>query len=125
MTMIKIAIPSDDRQTINPHFGRTAGFLVFSHDDGVLTSEYRGVQESSPEEICCGGGGAPRHELLVRAIRDCDVVIAGGMGGPMMSALYAAGIEVALSSVADARSAVNMFVSDILPASSASGCCTA
>jgi predicted Fe-Mo cluster-binding NifX family protein len=122
--MTRIAVPSDDRQTINPHFGRTAGFLVFNHEGDALTSEYRGVQESSPEEVCCGGGGASHHELIVRTIRDCDVVIAGGMGGPMMSALYDAGIEVALSSVANARSAVEMFVNDILPASTGSGCCT-
>lgn len=123
--MTRIAVPSNDQQTINPHFGRTAGFLVFNYDEGKLTSEYRGVEESSPEEICCGGGGASHHELIVRSIRDCDVVIAGGMGSGMMSALYDAGIEVALSSVADARSAVDMFVHDILPASTQSGCCTA
>ena len=121
--MTRIAIPSNDRLTINPHFGRTAGFLVFDYDGSEITSEYRAVEESTAEEICCGGGGASHHELIVRSIRDCDVVIAGGMGSGMMRTLYDAGIEVALSTVTDARSAVEMLVHDILPASTGSGCC--
>ena len=43
----------------------------------------------------------------------------------MLSALYDAGIEVAISTVADARQAAEMLVNDILPASSGSGCCDA
>lgn len=112
--MTRIAIPSDDRQTVAQHFGRAAGFLVFQYDGGALTSNYRPLTE----------GMAHDHERIVDAIRDCDVVIAGGMGGGMMSALYAAGIEVAISTVEDARKAAEMLVDDILPVSSGSGCCT-
>ena len=113
--MTRIAIPSDDRQTIAPHFGRAGGFLVFDFDGTALTADYRLMPELGRES---------RHEGIVNALRDCDVVIAGGMGGGMMSALYAAGIEVAISTVADARKAAEMLVADILPASSGSGCCT-
>jgi predicted Fe-Mo cluster-binding NifX family protein len=123
MNTTKIAIPSDDRQTIAPHFGRTAGFLVFDYDGSVFTSAYRALSDQ-PAEGCCGSEGVSRHERIVAAIRDCDVVIAGGMGGGMMSALYEAGIEVAISTVEDARKAAEMLVADILPAASGSGCCT-
>ena len=121
--MTKIAIPSDDRQTIAAHFGRTSGFLVFDYDGADLTSAYRTIAEA-PAAGCCGSDGESRHERLVATIHDCDVVIAGGMGGGMMSALYAAGIEVAISTVSDARKAAEMLVADILPAASGSGCCT-
>jgi hypothetical protein len=63
-----------------------------------------------------------RTPILI-LIRDCDVVVAGGMGRGMLSALYQAGIEVAMSSVANARNAAEMLIADILPASSGSGCC--
>lgn len=112
--MTRIAIPSDDRRTVAQHFGRAAGFLVFEYDGGALTSEYRPLTE----------GTAHDHERIVDVLRDCDVVIAGGMGGGMMSALYDAGIEVAISTVTEARKAAQMLVEDILPVSSGSGCCT-
>ena len=122
--MTRIAIPSDDHHTIAPHFGRTSGFLVFEYDGTSLSSAYRPIAEGASAE-CCGSDGGSRHERIVAAIRDCDVVIAGGMGGGMLSALYDAGIEVAISTVADARQAAEMLVNDILPASSGSGCCDA
>jgi len=114
MSNTRIAIPSDDRRTIAPHFGRASGFLVFDYDGTGITGGYRPLPE----------GSAHDHERIVDTIRDCDVVIAGGMGGGMMSALYRAGIEVAISTVADARKAAEMLVDDILPVSSGSGCCT-
>jgi predicted Fe-Mo cluster-binding NifX family protein len=120
--MTRIAIPSDDRQTIAAHFGRTSGFLVFEYDGSELRSDYRAVGGQAADS-CCGEDGQSRHQRIVAAIRDCDVVIAGGMGGGMMSALYEAGIEVAISTVADARKAAEMLISDLLPASSGSGCC--
>jgi predicted Fe-Mo cluster-binding NifX family protein len=121
--MTRIAIPSDDQQTIAQHFGKTAGFLVFHYDGEALTSEYRRIAEA-PRAECCGAGGASRHDTIVSTLHDCDVVIAGGMGGGMMSALYDAGIDIALSSVPDARQAAEMLIADILPASTGSGCCT-
>ncbi len=121
--MTRIAIPSDDQQTIAAHFGKTAGFLVFHYDGEALTSEYRRIAEA-PREECCGADGASRHDRIVSTLHDCDVVIAGGMGGGMMSALYDAGIDIALSNVPDARQAAEMLIADILPASTGSGCCT-
>jgi predicted Fe-Mo cluster-binding NifX family protein len=121
--MTRIAIPSDDRTTVAAHFGRTAGFLVFHFEDDRMRSEYRPIG-ATPREVCCGAEGQSRHERIVETIRDCDVVIAGGMGGGMMTALRDAGIEVALSTVDDARKAAEMLVADILPAATGSGCCT-
>ena len=122
--MTKIAIPSDDRSTVSPHFGRTSGFLVFTWDGDQLASDYRAIA-AAPQERCCGSEEESRHERIVNAIRDCDVVIAGGMGGGMLAALYEAGIEVAMSTVGNARDAAEMLIADILPASSGSGCCLA
>ena len=120
--MTKIAIPSDDRTTMAPHFGRTAGFLVFHHDSNGMTSEYRPVAEG-PQSGCCGGDGPSRHERILSALGDCDVVIASGMGDHMLGALYGLGVEVVFSSVTDARQAAEMLVSDLLPVQSGSGCC--
>jgi predicted Fe-Mo cluster-binding NifX family protein len=122
--MTRIAIPSDDRSTVSPHFGRTSGFLVFTWNGAELSSDYRAIA-ATPRESCCGSEGESRHESILNAIRDCDVVIAGGMGGGMLAALYEAGIEVAMSSVLNARDAAEMLIADVLPASSGSGCCIA
>jgi predicted Fe-Mo cluster-binding NifX family protein len=120
--MTRIAIPSDDRQTIAPHFGRASGFLIYSYDGSALTSEYRPLGEVA-QPGCCESGDQSRHERMVAALRDCDVIIAAGMGRGMMSALYEAGIEVALSSLTNAHHAADLLVADILPHSTGSGCC--
>ena len=121
--MTRIAIPSDDRHHVAEHFGHAAGFLVFRYDGGELASEYREVGPPPPGS---GGGGdeMTRHQRVLAVIRDCDVVIAASVGGGMLSALYDAGIEVALSTVGEARKAAEMLVNDILPASTGSGCCS-
>lgn len=113
----KIAVPSDDRATVAQHLGRSAGFLVFHYDGRDMISEYRPLPASAD-----GDGGA-RHERILSAIRDCDVVVAGGMGEPMLAALYSAGVDVVLSTVSDARKAAEMLVSDLLPQYTGSGCC--
>ena len=117
----KIAVPSDDRATVAQHFGRSAGFLVFHYDGRDMISEYRSLPVAPSGD--CGSDGGGRHQRILDAIRDCDVVVAGGMGEPMLAALYSAGVDVVLSTVSDARKAAEMLVSDLLPQYSGSGCC--
>jgi|GEM_PF-4082093 len=81
---MKIAIPSDDRETIARHFGRVAGFEVIEvEDDSITSREYRENQFSGHSN----GNHADKHASILDTISDCDVVISNGMGHPMFAHL--------------------------------------
>lgn len=90
---IKIAAASDDGQTISPHFGRAAFYVVLTiEDDKIIGREQREkmghahfagethAQEKDPR----GHGFAPaeqdRHFRMAETIKDCQFLLARGMG---------------------------------------------
>ncbi|MEM4258771.1 MAG: NifB/NifX family molybdenum-iron cluster-binding protein [Candidatus Thermoplasmatota archaeon] len=73
---MKIAIASDDGTTIAHHFGRAAGFVVYTiKDDAVIHKEYRNNHGKSTGEC-----HSCNHETMIRNIQDCSLVISYGMG---------------------------------------------
>ncbi len=121
---MKIAIPSDDRATIAGHFGRTRGFLVYDVDDGKATATaYRSTSTEEKHECACGAGERPsRHQAILDALDGCEIVIARGMGAHMYDDLLSCGIDVFLTDVEDAQSAVGHFLAHSLPERRALGC---
>ena len=118
--MYKVAVPTDDGQTISGHFGRAAGFLIYSIEDAggknsILGSELR---QSLPHDGGEGNHGHASHQhdakgshshhqaLLTSVLHDCQAVIAGGIGPPMARALHEEGLELYLSRRTLAREAV-------------------
>jgi predicted Fe-Mo cluster-binding NifX family protein len=73
---MKIAVASDDKNTISHHFGRAMGFMVFDINDGkVAGKEYReNIGKSNGECHTCN------HGTMIHNIRDCESVISHGMG---------------------------------------------
>lgn len=120
---MKIAIPSDDRSTISPHFGRAQGFLIFDVDDkGAELKDYRLFD--SPDHACaCGSHERPsRHQRILDVLAGCKTVIARGMGAPMYDDLIACGFDVALTTVDDAKTAARLFATRSLPERPDLGC---
>ncbi len=100
--------------TVTAHFGRTKAFAVVELEDGAeVNRELREVGE-------CTQGNHPdpghrrRHHDLVDSVRDCDVVIAGGMGLPVQDRLEEAGIEVVLTDTRAIDDAVEQYVAGTL-----------
>lgn len=90
---MKIAFPSDDGTTISRHFGRAGQYIVVTVEDGQPAG--REVRDKSGYQQA-GAPPAqqdPRHDALIAAITDCQVVIAGGMGFAMDKRLRAAGLK--------------------------------
>jgi predicted Fe-Mo cluster-binding NifX family protein len=81
---MRIAIPSDDGITMSDHFGRCREFLVFDAGDGRAA-----LVETRPNAGCHGGAG---HGGFVESLRDCQVVLCGGIGAGALEALRVAGI---------------------------------
>jgi predicted Fe-Mo cluster-binding NifX family protein len=73
---MKIAVASDDKETISHHFGRALGFVVFEIKDGkIIEKEYReNVGKSTGQCHTCN------HGTMINNIKDCESVISHGMG---------------------------------------------
>lgn len=124
--MTKIAIVTDDGQTISAHFGRAAYYMVITVENGQVTGRER--REKPAHEHGHGGrqggmvtlqdsgaaqGDAPEgdhHGPMIEAIRDCQVAVGRGMGQPMYERLTAAGIQPVLTDVREIDEAVRQYV---------------
>ena len=102
----KIAVVTEDGQRIGNHFGMAPNYQVFSVDGGrILSQETRskphhsqhpdhsaqehGVQEQDHNRL---------HEDMFAPIKDCQVLMCGGMGSPAYQKAIAAGLKVVMTS---------------------------
>ena len=119
---MKIAIACLDEQTISPHFGRAETYVVYSIEEGkvvdreVLTkpghrqfsTEGSGQHrhQGSGQGSGLGRRAKGRHEQMMENIRDCDVVLARGMGRGAYQDLSAQGIRPIITDIRDLESAL-------------------
>ncbi len=106
---MKIALATLNGKTVTAHFGRTKAFVVVEMEDGVEINRelreagsYKNIDPSDP-------GHRRRHHDLVDTVRDCDVVIAGGMGLPVQDRLEEAEINVVLTDTRVIDEAIEMY----------------
>lgn len=93
-TSIKIAAVTDDGVTISPHFGRARYYEVLTIENGAIAKRERREKAGhhtfgKQEEHHHRHGDGPdehsedhnrKHALMAATIKDCDVVLARGMG---------------------------------------------
>lgn len=93
----KIAFPSSDGLTISRHFGHVKQFVVVETQGGSeIERSVRQKAESLPVESLHSKGHD--HDALLDLIADCDTIVAGGMGKPMVDRSEQRGFEVVLTS---------------------------
>ena len=106
----KIAVVTQDEQTISSHFGMAPYYQVFSIADGhVVAQEQREkphhqghhnqpqaqVQMEHEHQQHDGPQGRG-HGAMFAPIADCQVLLCGGMGRPAYQGALEAGLEVVL-----------------------------
>jgi predicted Fe-Mo cluster-binding NifX family protein len=103
---MKIAVPTDDGQTIAPHFGRAQSFIIFAVESGEIIS--REVIQSDTPHV---GGEHAQHAggWFMDALSGCEVVIVTGMGRRAIANFQEAGIKPVFTEVADAEEAVKAY----------------
>ena len=112
MTQItKVAFATDDGHNINQHFGRLAGFIVISIDDGA---EVDRILLPRPQQADQPGERRHNHVALLDPISDCATLVAGGMGLPMANHVTERGIELLLTSTASIDAALASYLSGSL-----------
>jgi len=95
-----IAIPSDDKQTISPHFGRSRYFIVLEGDKNGIKSEHIIDRVETQQH----------HGQAMGLLNDCNVVIAGSMGIHMSKDLAQAGVKKVMTSETDVRRAAELYL---------------
>ncbi|VAW08999.1 hypothetical protein MNBD_ACTINO01-1793 [hydrothermal vent metagenome] len=92
---MKIAFPTRDNETIVGHFGHMTSFLVVNIDDETETARELHDMTGMP---ACGDEQQSRPDYVVGVAKDFDVVIANGIGAPLVQKMQMAGVEVVLTS---------------------------
>lgn len=104
----KIAIVTDEGNSVSSHFGRAPYYEVLTFQDGKVTNRER-RDKFAPHHAHEGDGHhhhgehdhdhGHRHQSMVESIRDCQVVVARGMGNGAYEHLTRAGLATVLTSL--------------------------
>lgn len=126
---MKIAVITEDSQTISQHFGRAPYYLVFTIEDGtIVTKELRDKvghrqfahrdheheSEDDPRGHGFGAHSDAKHARMIDAIQDCDVIIVRGMGRGAYLAMEQANIRPFVTDLASAEEAVKAYLGGTL-----------
>jgi len=109
---MKIAVVTDDGQTISSHFGMAALYRVFTIGDGhIKGDEQRDKPHHAvhPQPDEHHSHEPHLHGDMVAPIADCQVLLCGGMGQPAYQKALDAGLEVVLVG-GEARPAVEAYL---------------
>jgi predicted Fe-Mo cluster-binding NifX family protein len=124
--MKKIAAVTDDGKTISPHFGLATKYAVLTVEGGQIIArelrdkaghrdfQHEGSHDHKGHNDARGRGfgnhAGEKHRLMFKAIPDCDIVLARGMGQGAYQGLQQKGIRPILTDIPDIDTAVQAVV---------------
>ncbi len=126
---MKIAVITEDGQTISQHFGRAPYYLVFTIEDSEIVSKERRDKvghrqfaqgphdhdsENDPRGHGFGAHSEMKHTRMIESIQDCEVIIVRGMGRGAYLAMEQANIRPFVTDLADAEEAVKAYLGGTL-----------
>ncbi|MEJ5340631.1 MAG: NifB/NifX family molybdenum-iron cluster-binding protein [Thermogutta sp.] len=113
---MKIAVASANGTDVSFHFGRSGCFVVSTVENGRITAQE--VRDNPHNQGECQCRGLPRgdqphnHAEIVDTLRDCEIVLCGGIGRRAAQELEAAGIRaIVVQPIGSARQAVEAYLS--------------
>jgi predicted Fe-Mo cluster-binding NifX family protein len=126
---MKIAVATEDGQTISQHFGRAPHYLVFTVKDGQITGkelrdkvghrqfaqeDHEHEAENDPRGHGFGAHSDAKHAHMIESIQDCEAIIVRGMGRGAYLAMEQANIRPFVTEIADAEEAVKAYIGGTL-----------
>ena len=128
-TNMKIAVITEDGQTISQHFGRAAHYLVFTVEDNEIVGkelrdkvghrqfaqeDHEHASEHDPRGHGFGAHSESKHARMIESIQDCEAIIVRGMGRGAYLAMQQAHIRPFVTELADAEEAVKAYIGGTL-----------
>jgi predicted Fe-Mo cluster-binding NifX family protein len=116
---MKIAVVTDDHQTVSAHFGRAAYYEIFTVENGKITGRQTASksnhQHASLSEFHEAGHQHNHdHNSMLEPILDCQVLITRGMGMGAYNALQNRKIEPVITDIQEIEKAVAAYLSGTL-----------
>lgn len=126
---MKIAVITEDGNTISQHFGRAPYYLVFTIENNAITGKelrdkighrqfasdsHDHDAEHDPRGHGFGAHSEAKHVRMIESIQDCQVIIVRGMGRGAYLAMEQANIRPFVTELADAETAVNAYLDGTL-----------
>ncbi|MBN1563835.1 MAG: dinitrogenase iron-molybdenum cofactor biosynthesis protein [Anaerolineae bacterium] len=130
--MKKIAIVTDDGETISQHFGRAAHYLVFTVDEENTITEKELRDKAGHRQFVnephdhehdhdhdhhdhsqghgFGNHSDHKHARMIEAIIDCEAIIVRGMGRGAYIAMETAQIKPIVTDIPAAEDAVKAYL---------------
>jgi len=125
---MKIAVVTDDELTVCQHFGRAQYYMVFNVEDGKIISKERRPKMGHYHFAPAVGDHAPhstqhgfdatsqqKHASMAETIKDCQVLITGGMGMGAYKSLQSYKIQPIITDVKNIQGAIKLYLYDKLP----------
>jgi len=116
---LKLAVVTDDKQTISAHFGRALFYEIFTIEDGQIKerqsahkANHHHIQPDEPHEP--GHSHNHDHASMLEPIVDCNVLITRGMGMGAYNALKLRGIEVVITDIHDILEALDVYLAGVM-----------
>lgn len=119
---MKIAVACMNEHTVSAHFGRADKYIIyeiengevmgrntvrkFGHDDFFGRQPGGGQGHGHGEDSGFGHHAGCKHEQMIENIRDCDVVLAGGMGRGIYMGVQRWGIRPIVTDITEVEKAV-------------------
>jgi predicted Fe-Mo cluster-binding NifX family protein len=111
---LKIAVPTDDGETISRYFGQAKFFKLISlESDRVVSTEMRPKATHQHGDYSQSGAVHPGQQM-VEDLADCQVLISGGMGEPVLNHATAAGLKVFLTGNTSIDAALQAYLAGTL-----------
>jgi predicted Fe-Mo cluster-binding NifX family protein len=97
MNTIRIAAVTEDGERLSAHFGMAPLYCVFTIEDNTIVAEETRSKPSHTHHAHDHTSPHHDHADMFAPIRDCQVLLAGGMGEPAYQKALAAGLQVILT----------------------------
>ena len=111
---LKVAVPTDDGETISRHFGQAKFFKIITlEDDRVVSSEMRQKATHQHGDYSQSGAAHPGQKM-VEDLAGCQVLISGGMGAPVYNRASAAGLKIFLTGNTSIDAALQAYLAGTL-----------
>ena len=116
---MKIAVVTDDHQTISAHFGRAAYYEIFTIENGKVAGRQT-MPRANHQHV---GLDDPHHEghqhnhdhnAMIEPILDCQALITRGMGNGAYNALKIRSIEPLITDIKEIEAAVSAYLAGTL-----------
>ena len=120
---MKIGVVTDDGRIVSAHFGMAKHYLVFEIEGGIIkryemrpkaSHQHAGTGHADRGEVHQSENEHSLHADMLSNVRDCQILVARGMGRPMYENIIQMGITPCITEHSSVEEAVRACIEGTL-----------